>query len=47
MILLDLESCLFIRELQMLLNIERSEGLSYGLGRGVNISAELRRIRLL
>ncbi len=47
MVLLDLKNSLFIREPQTLLDIERSESQSDGLGRGANISAELRRISLL
>ena len=47
MVFLNLKKCLLIREPQTLLDIERSESQSDGLGRGTNIGAELRCISLL
>ncbi len=47
MVFLDLKNSFFIRKPQTLLDIERSESQSDWLGRGANISAELRRIGLL
>ena len=47
MVFLDLKNSFFISDPQALLDIERSESQSDWLGRGANISAELRRIGLL